>query len=174
MRGLFGTLIGYMMLTCGGAAVFAQSATIPFKQLEHDARLSAGLGVAASESLMTGTSASSSASGLVGAASYEQPVYKRERVFDSKFFLVNGLHMGLAALDIGLTQHCIATHRCREGNPLMPSSAVGQAAVNSAFVGYSFFISYRMKKHESKAWWIAPIVGTGAHTVGAVSGFMNR
>jgi len=174
MKRLFGTLTCYTILICSGSLVCAQYPTIPFKQLESSTHLSASVSAPAPEAMMTGHSGSYAEPALSAAVNYVQPNYKQPRVMDTKFLLLNGLHIGLAALDIGLTQRCIASGRCREGNPMMPSSLAGQAAVGSAIVGYGFFVSYRMKKHESKAWWLSPVVGIGAHTAGAVTGFINR
>jgi len=55
----------------------------------------------------------------------------------------------------------------------MPSSRAGQLGVNFALVGYSTFMSYRLKKKESKLWILAPTAGIVAHTVGVVSGFAH-
>jgi hypothetical protein len=88
--------------------------------------------------------------------------------------MVNALHLGMAAFDVGMTQHCIATHHCREGNPLMPSSMAGQLSINFALVGYSSYVSYRLKMHRSRAWWMSPTIGVVAHTVGTATGFAHR
>jgi hypothetical protein len=91
------------------------------------------------------------------------------RTIGSSFYLLNGLHLGMAALDVEMTHHCIANHQCREGNPIMPSSLGGQIGIDLAFVSYSSFMSYRMKKHNTRMWWISPASGAAAHTVGAVA-----
>ena len=174
MKNLVARSTCILLLALSGILVSAQNPTIPFRQLEKSARLSASISAPAPEAMLTGHSGSYPQPALSAALSYVQPTYRQPRVIDSKFLLLNGLHIGLAALDIGLTQRCIASGRCREGNPMMPSSLAGQAGVGSAIVGYGFFVSYRMKKHESKAWWLSPMVGIGAHTAGAVTGFMNR
>ena len=99
---------------------------------------------------------------------------KSPRIIDSKLVLLNGLHLGMAVLDVGLTQHCIADHHCREGNPMMPSSLAGQLSVNFAFVSYGSYVSYRMKKHRSSLWWVSPAVGISAHGVGVATGIMHE
>ena len=174
MKVLFGTFSCCLLFACSGPFVFAPHTTVPFRQIEKSGPFSASLSVLEPTSMTGGSSSSASDPELTVAASYMRPSYKRERVVDSKFLLVNGLHIGLAALDIGLTQRCIASGHCREGNPMMPSSLAGQAAVGSAIVGYGFFVSYRLKKHDSKVWWLSPLVGIGAHSAGAVTGFINR
>ena len=99
---------------------------------------------------------------------------KGPRTLGFSFFLVNGLHLGMAAFDVGMTQHCIANHHCREGNPLMPSSLAGQLGVDSAFVGFSVYSGYELKKQDSKVWWLSPAIGIVAHTAGVATGFINR
>jgi len=153
----------------------AQNTKVPFKQIEREIRMSASLVVPDAKAAVSGSNeaysfSSSSSSGSL----YVQPTYKPPSILDSKFFLVNGLHLGLAAVDVGLTQHCIANHHCREGNPLMPTSLAGQVAINSAFVSASAFVSFHLKKQESKAWWLSPVIGICAHTAGALTGILNR
>ena len=152
----------------------AQSAKVPFRQIERDAQLSARLMVPDAEAGVSRSTEAYSFSPASSGALYVQPTYKRERTLDSKFFVVNGLHLGLAVLDVGLTQHCIANHHCREGNPLMPSSYAGQLALDSVFVSTGAFVSYRLKKQNSKIWWLSPVIGISAHTAGAMTGFLNR
>jgi hypothetical protein len=151
----------------------AQNITVPLRQIEHDAQ-QANLLLPSDESAINRSIEAYPMSSPGSSVVYAQPAYKKTRVLDSKFFLVNGLHLGFAALDVGLTQHCIATHRCREGNPLMPSSLAGQTAVGSALIGASTFISYRLKKQDRKWWWFSPAVGIGSHAAGAVTGFMYQ
>ena len=95
------------------------------------------------------------------------------RVLDRKYYLLNGLHVGMGLLDVGLTQHCIKAHQCTEGNPLMPSSLAGQLSVNFAYVGYAAFFSYNLKKRHSRLWWISPVSGIATHTVGTTTGLMH-
>jgi hypothetical protein len=89
---------------------------------------------------------------------------------DAHYFLINGAHLSMAVLDIGMTQHCIAAHRCTEGNPLMPKSFAGQLSVELPLVGLGSGVSYSMKKQRFRGWWIAPAVGAAAHGVGVISG----
>ena len=96
-----------------------------------------------------------------------------QRVLDRKYFLLNGLHLAMGLLDVGLTQRCIADHRCAEGNPLMPSSLAGQLSVNFAYVGYAAYFSYNLKKRHSRLWWISPTSGIATHSVGVVTGLMH-
>jgi hypothetical protein len=90
---------------------------------------------------------------------------------DRKFLLVNGLQLGMAVFDVGMTQSCIASHHCREANPLMPSSLAGQLSVAFASTAYETSVSYWLKRRKSRLWWILPASGAAAHAVGVASGF---
>lgn len=111
----------------------------------------------------------STGTGIVVSRSYTTP----SRVADSKFFLLNGLHLGMAVFDVEMTQRCIASHRCHEANPLMPSSRAGQFSVNFALVGSGAWASYWLKKHK-KLWWLPPSTGIVAHSLGVATGFEHQ
>jgi hypothetical protein len=177
MNKLYAALVGLPLvwgIAWGAAPCTAQATKVPFKDMEREARLSANLMVPDAEAVVSGSNEAYLFPSAPSGSLYVQPSYKQPRTLDSKFFLVNGLHLGLAALDVGLTQHCIANHHCREGNPLMPSSFAGQFALDSAFVGTGAFVSYCLKKQNSKLWWLSPVIGISAHTAGAMTGFLNR
>src|SRR5215469_15227962 len=120
--GLLSMVMATGFLTCA-----AQSPIIPFKSIEHEAQLSARVDMPSKEALI-GNSAGESTSAMPSESSavYVPPAYKQPRTLSKTFFLINGLHLGLASLDIAMTQHCIADGHCREGNPMMPSSLSGQ------------------------------------------------
>lgn len=172
MNTLHGTTIG-LALVLGGLVCSAQDATIPIRQIERDAQLSANLTLRAGDAAINHAneiwSGSSPAAGFV-------PVPRataHPQTLSRGFFLINGLHLGMAAFDVGMTQHCLADHNCREGNPMMPSSLAGQLSVDFASVGLGTFVSYRLKKHGSKLWPLSPVVGIAAHGVGVASGFAH-
>ena len=119
-------------------------------------------------------SSSSDFTNSMAITSLHTQVAEAPRVAGTKFFLVNGLHLGLAIADTEMTQQCIADHRCREGNPLMPSSHAGQIAVDLAFVAYASGVSYWFKKHRSTLWWLPPTGGIAAHTVGLATGLLHK
>ena len=98
----------------------------------------------------------------------------RPRTADSKFLLLNGIHLGMAVLDVEMTQRCLASHQCRETNPVMPSSQAGQLSVNFAVFAFSSGASYWLKKHDSEVWWIPPAFGTAVHAAGAATGFEHQ
>ena len=99
--------------------------------------------------------------------------YER-RTLDTRYFLLNGLELGMGMFDVALTQHCISNGHCREGNPFMPSSLGGQLGLNFGYAAYSSFISYKLKKRHSSFWMLAPVSGIAAHSVGVASGFQHQ
>jgi hypothetical protein len=85
---------------------------------------------------------------------------------DWKFWLANGAHAGAAVADVEITQHCIANHTCREGNPLMPSSRAGAYGVAMGMVLFEGYMGHSIRKQGGKAWWVCPMMGVSAHGVG--------
>jgi len=112
--------------------------------------------------------ASVSTAGYIAARPVSNP-----RITDSKFFLINSLHLGMAALDVELTQHCIASHQCREGNPLMPSSQAGQLSISIGYVALGSCASYWLKKRKSPHWWLPPAAGITGHAAGIATGLRD-
>jgi hypothetical protein len=98
----------------------------------------------------------------------------KPRIIDRRYLLLSGVHLGMAVFDVEMTQHCIAEHKCREGNPIMPSSQVGQFGVSLGSVAVTAVGSYWSKKHHTKIWWIGPAAGIAAHTAGVATGFALR
>lgn len=177
MNAAYDTILG-LMIAMGGWACSAQVATIPSGQIERDGQLSARLtapvnqpaGRLFSSSLPSGIvpveHLSASAAGFV-----RVPPVTVSRTLDSRYFLLNGLHLTMAMLDVAVTQRLIATQRYGEGNPLMPSSCGAQLGVDFALVGYGSFVSYKLKKQRSGEWWITPMIGVATHSVGVSIGF---
>jgi hypothetical protein len=97
-----------------------------------------------------------------------------QRTLDTRYYLLNGTHLEMMLLDVQMTRRCIADGHCKEGNPLMPSSLGGQLGVGFALVGSGAVSSYWLKRHHSRMWWIAPVVGIAAHGVGLVSGIKEQ
>lgn len=173
MNAVQGAMLSLAMVL-SGAACSAQDTAIQIRQIERNAQLSAKVPMPPSEVAVGHAygplTESSSSAGFV----YVPPAVKSPRTFSTGFFLLNGLHLGMAVLDVELTQHCIANHHCVEGNPMMPSSHAGQLGVEFGLVGYGTFISYKLKRRESKLWVLAPAIGVAAHTVGVATGIANR
>jgi len=168
-----------LAIAMGGCACSAQQTTVSFRQIEKDAKLSATLSLPDSElssSLDAGILSSGLASSGFSGAGFTRttPTAARHRTLDTSFYLLNGVDLGMAVLDVEMTQHCIATHKCREGNPLMPSSQAGALSMSIGLVGVGTWASYRLKKHESRIWWLSPTSGIAGHFVGVASGLIHR
>jgi len=173
MRAMHGTLLGFA-IALGAIACSAQEVKVPFRQIERDAQLSARIEAPAGEAAINSVSESSVAVSSSAGYVLPAPAYKRERTVSSTYLLWNGLHLGMAAFDVAMTQHCIADHHCREGNPMMPSSLKAQLGVDFSLVGYGAFIGYEAKKHDNKIWWLPSAIGVTAHAAGVATGFVNR
>jgi hypothetical protein len=177
MNTAHGMILG-LAIAMGGWACYAQVATIPSGQIERDGQLSAKLTAPVNQP--TGSLfLSSLPSGIVpaehlsaSAAGFVRvPHVKVSRTLDSRYFLLNGLHLTMAMLDVVVSQRCIATHQYKEGNPLMPSSLGAQLGVDFALVSYGSFVSYKLKKQGSGEWWITPMIGVATHSMGVSIGF---
>jgi len=111
MNAVNGTML-CLAVAIGALACSAQDATVPFRQIERDAQLSAKLTAPDGEAAVSHSngipSGSSSAASLVLAP----PAYKAPRTLSRGFFLMNGLHLGMAAFDVAMSQRCIADHQC--------------------------------------------------------------
>jgi hypothetical protein len=172
MKTVHGTMLG-LALAIGCSACCAQDATIPIRQIERDAQLSATAAIPPREAGVSRSYALPSGSSSSASFVFVPPAPKAPRTLSRRFFLLNGLHLGMATFDVVMTQHCIADHHCQEGNPIMPSSYAGQLGVDFALVGYGAFISYELKKRENNLWWLSPSVGVAAHTAGVATGFAH-
>jgi hypothetical protein len=154
-----------------GWSCSAQSPSVPFGQIERDAQTHQNL--ALNDDYASGSSSSAAAAASSSSGGISSRPAASQRTMDSRYFILNGLHLGTATLDVAFTRHCIANHTCREGNPLMPSSALGQVGIDLTLVGYSSWLSYRLKKHHSNLWWMAPTIGSTAHAVGVATGISH-
>jgi len=182
MRKMHGLALGAAILM-GGFACAAQETPIPFEQIQRSTTMSAKLAASGRElagplssEIRSGVSTSAPPSATASSAEgiVRVPPVSRQRTLGAKYFLLNGLHLGMAGLDIALTQRCIAEHRCSEGNPIMPSSLAGSISVDSALVGFGAFMSGRLKMEGSKLWWINPVVGIAAHGAGVATGIAHQ
>jgi hypothetical protein len=165
---MIGVAMAFGCLLCS-----AQEAPGSIRQMNEEARMSALAPVPSSEVAFSRPfemAAAPSSAGLV----LVPPKNRFPRTASTGFFLLNGLHLGMAIFDVEMTQHCLADHHCVEGNPLMPSSTRGQLGVSFATAGLGALASYRLKKNDSKLWVLSPTVGIIAHTLGVATGFAHR
>ncbi|MGC8550089.1 MAG: hypothetical protein ACP5M4_10355 [Acidobacteriaceae bacterium] len=167
-----GLVLGISILI-GASTCMAQDAPVPSKPLPRQSETllqSAGLESAELSAL--------SAMPPTNSISAPIPIVRRfpaTRAQDmprlgAGFYLLTGLNIGMTALDIGLSQHCIAQHRCSEANMLLPSSLAARISFVAAFTALGTYVSHRMKVRGSRFWWIPPFSGTVAHSVGVASG----
>lgn len=161
-----------LTICLGNPNCSAQKVMIPFAQLEKDSTLPNPYPYSTSW-LGSAESSNVSGAGLPSAGFIARPQASHARIASSPYYLLNGMHLGSALLDVAMTQHCLAAHTCREGNPIMPSSLAGQLGVDFGLVGYGAFTSYRLKKRGSGLWWLSPLVGAAAHSAGVASGFAH-
>ncbi len=180
MSKIYGWAMGAAILM-GGYSCLAQQAAIPFRELQRTtavpARLMASNRTAAydpSSGARSAVSTSAYSSSSAGEALLPAPPATGRRRLGFSYFLLNGLHLGMAGLDIALTQHCIAERRCREGNPVMPSSLAGSLGVDSALVGLGAFVSGRLESQGSSIWWVTPVAGIATHGAGVVTGLAHQ
>lgn len=180
MNAVNGTVL-CIAIVIGAWSCSAQNEAIPFNQIERDA-VSPTIPIARDVGEMRGNFTSSialSGPALLSFTADQKPVDAKpksanSRLIGPRFYLINGLHLGMAAFDVAMTQNCIADHHCQEGNPLMPSGLAGQLSVNFAVVGFSSFVSYRLRQQHSTVWWLPPAIGVTAHGIGAATGIAHR
>jgi hypothetical protein len=178
MKKRYGFVFGVMFLA-GAATAFAKQNSVPFDKLTQEATVAVGT---PSSDGKTGQAMvySSSLSPFIAPSGdpgislvRSTPPIHQPKVLNGKYFLLNGLHLGMAFLDVALTQRCIAADQCMEGNPMMSSSLPAQLGVDFVSVGYAAFMSYKLKKHHSTLWWLSPTTGIAAHTAGIITGLMR-
>ena len=184
MKVIHGLALG-LMVVMGSSICSGQDTKVPFGQIEIDAQLSAELTLPGNDMASNHSSSDFSSSNPVPGVSTAGPLGSAagfvrvspvvaHRSFSPGYWMVNGLHLGLAVLDIETTHQCIVSRHCREGNPLVPSSLGGALAVNISLVSFSSYVSYRLKKRDARIWWLSPVVGSAAHTVGLATGLAHQ
>lgn len=160
-------------IAVGAVAAYSQKPSIPFDKLARDAQLQV-LPAATHPAGATAAEAPPFALSATRLVSTRPVRPVRPRIVDRRFLLLNGAHLGMALFDVEMTQHCIAEHKCREGNPFMPSSQAAQIGVSLGSVAFTTVGSYWVRKHNLRIWWIAPAAGIAAHTAGVATGIANR
>ncbi len=94
------------------------------------------------------------------------------RTVDRHFTELTLASFGAAALDVATTRRCIDAGTCQEANPLMKCSAGCQYARVFGEVGALTLVSYEMKKHGVRKWWLAPTFEISMH--GGLAGLNMR
>jgi hypothetical protein len=79
--------------------------------------------------------------------------------------------VGLTVADIELTQHCIHSGRCQEGNPLIPTTSRGKLyPIQMGLTAVNSYLGYRLKKKGNKRWWLPQLSLSVSHGVGVTFG----
>lgn len=63
----------------------------------------------------------------------------------------------LTFADIELSQACLQQGTCTEANPLLPRSRRAAYGIEIPVTAAATLLSYRMKKHQQKRWWLPPV-----------------
>ena len=86
------------------------------------------------------------------------------------FWLLTAANYASAVADIELTQACLRSGACREGNPLLPSDRKKLYAIQMGLSTLTAIISYKWMKDDSKYWYVPQVAIIGAHGVGITFG----
>lgn len=168
LAALFLIAVGHLSLHCMAQALPSAPAPGAVVFLSHPQSA-----IAALEEPPAYSSSASSAPASMGIYGNAR-LAPKPKTADTKFLIWNGLDVGMAVIDVELTQHCIANGQCREGNPLMPSSHAGQLSVGIGYATLGAFVSYKLKKHKSSYWWLPVAGGIAGHTAGLAAGLAHK
>ena len=95
----------------------------------------------------------------------------KPRTADQNFWLWTGVAVGLTVADIELTQHCIHSGRCQEGNPLIPTTSRSKLyPLQLGLTAAHSYLGYRLKKKGNKRWWLPQFSLSASHGVGVAFG----
>lgn len=92
------------------------------------------------------------------------------RVADRKFVALTVASVLTAVADVELTQRCLRSGRCREGNPLMPTGRWRAYAVQAPLTLGATYLAYRWKKKGVRYWWVPQLSLSAGHGVGVAFG----
>lgn len=93
---------------------------------------------------------------------------------DRKFAVLAGTAASLMVSDYELTQRCLKTFKCHESNPMLPHGHIGMYAAGASVNTGAFLLSYEMKKHHKRLWWVPIALVIAAHTEGVGSNIFLR
>ncbi len=89
---------------------------------------------------------------------------------DKKFWVLAAANYTSAVVDIELTQSCIYSLTCREGNPLLPSGRKKAYPIQLGISTVTNIISYKLMKSGNTHWYIPQVAIISAHGVGITFG----
>lgn len=82
------------------------------------------------------------------------------------FVALTAASAAATVVDALATNHCIAAHTCREGNPLLPQAGGPRTALMFGEWAAESALSYRLWRRGSRTWLVAPMAAIAAHGVG--------
>jgi hypothetical protein len=106
---------------------------------------------------------------LLGAASLgaQEP----GRVADGRFVALTVASVLLTVADVELTQRCLRSGRCHEGNPLVPTTSRAKLyPLQLGLTAAHSYLGYRLKKKGSRWWWVPQLSLSAGHGVGVAFG----
>lgn len=80
--------------------------------------------------------------------------------------VIDAVWAATAITDMGLTQRCIRSGQCREGNPTLPSNTAGMFAVGDGETALSMWAFHRFRVAHPRLAVLIPAVNIAAHGVG--------
>ena len=89
---------------------------------------------------------------------------------EKKFWVLAVSNYASAIADIELTQSCIHSLTCREGNPLLPSGRKKAYPIQLGISTVTNIISYKLMKSGNTHWYIPQVAIISAHGVGITFG----
>ena len=89
---------------------------------------------------------------------------------DKQFWILTAANYASAVADTELTQACMRSGTCHEGNPLLPSGRKKAYPVQLGISTITNIISYKLMKSGYKYWYVPQVAIIGAHGVGITFG----
>ena len=86
------------------------------------------------------------------------------------FWAITASATALTVADVELSQACLQRGTCTEANPLLPSSRRAAYGIQVPVTAAAILLSYRMKKHHHKGWWLPQFGLVVGHAIGTGSG----
>ena len=86
------------------------------------------------------------------------------------FWALTAAATALTFADVELSQACLQQGTCTEANPLLPRSRRAAYGIEIPVTAAATLLSYRMKKHHQKRWWLPQFGLVLGHAVGAGAG----
>ena len=86
------------------------------------------------------------------------------------FWAMTATATALTFADVELSHACLQQGTCTEANPLLPRSRRAAYGIEIPVTAAATLLSYRMKKHHQKRWWLPQFGLILGHAVGTGAG----